>query len=239
MAPATSAPSPRPVPWSGSTTRTASRPASSSRPPNAIRYAFTTQASPDWEKPRAYWIEGSATFTMVWSRITMRTATHSTISASQRRRSRTAAGDVLDRVIPGRLHATTSISQALDDQAMDPGHVGWDDTWPRLTLRPGDADDAAHVRASPPRRRAHGPRLGRGDDLAALGEPRARARRRPALPVGPLRLPPPAGSARPPGRERGRLLAADPSGHAPPRRPPRPRARAAGHRARDARAAPR
>jgi hypothetical protein len=48
--------------------RSPSRPASSSRPPNAIRYAFITQASVDWEKPRSFWIAGSATFTTVASR---------------------------------------------------------------------------------------------------------------------------------------------------------------------------
>ena len=44
------------------------RPASSSSPPNEIRYALTTQARPACEKPRSFWIEGSATFTTVTSR---------------------------------------------------------------------------------------------------------------------------------------------------------------------------
>ena len=63
--------------------RSPSRPASSSRPPNAIRYAFTTQASPDAEKPRSRWIAVSATVTMVPSRMIIIIAAQSTVSASQ------------------------------------------------------------------------------------------------------------------------------------------------------------
>ncbi len=66
--------------------RSPSRPASSSRPPNAIRYAFTTQASPDEEKPRSRWIAGSATVTMVPSRMIIIIAAQSTVSASARGR---------------------------------------------------------------------------------------------------------------------------------------------------------
>jgi hypothetical protein len=65
--------------------RSPSRPASSSRPPKLIRYAFTTQARLDCEKPRSVWIEGSATFTTVTSSTIISIPTHSTISASQRR----------------------------------------------------------------------------------------------------------------------------------------------------------
>ena len=54
------------------------RPASSSRPPNAIRYAFTTQARLLWEKPRSSWIEGSATFTIVASSTIISTPAQST-----------------------------------------------------------------------------------------------------------------------------------------------------------------
>jgi hypothetical protein len=58
--------------------RSPKRPASSSRPPKAIRYAFTTQARLDWEKPRSSWIVGSATFTTVTSRTIISTPVHST-----------------------------------------------------------------------------------------------------------------------------------------------------------------
>src|SRR5205823_3339685 len=68
-------------------TRSPIRPASSSSPPNVIRYAFTTHARLDWEKPRSRWIEGSATFTIVASRTIMSMPTHSTTSATQRVRS--------------------------------------------------------------------------------------------------------------------------------------------------------
>ncbi len=60
------------------------RPASSNRPPNAIRYAFITQARLDCEKPRSSWIAGSATFTTVASRMIMSIPTQRTTSAIQR-----------------------------------------------------------------------------------------------------------------------------------------------------------
>jgi len=47
--------------------RSPSRPASSSSPPNAIRYAFTTQAREVDEKPRSSLIEGSATNSQIGS----------------------------------------------------------------------------------------------------------------------------------------------------------------------------
>ena len=71
--------------------RSPSRPASRRRPPNAIRYAFTTQARSDCEKPRSVWIDGSATFTIVASRMIMSIPTQSTTSAIQRVRSSFAA----------------------------------------------------------------------------------------------------------------------------------------------------
>src|SRR5919204_1396117 len=67
--------------------RSPRRPASSRRPPNAIRYAFTTQARLDCEKPSSLWIDGSATFTTVASRTIISIPTHSTTSATQRERS--------------------------------------------------------------------------------------------------------------------------------------------------------
>src|SRR4051794_4186063 len=68
-------------------TRSPTRPASRSRPPNAIRYALTTHARLLWEKPRSSWIDGSATFTTVASRTIISMPAHSTYSASQRERS--------------------------------------------------------------------------------------------------------------------------------------------------------
>ena len=64
--------------------RSPSRPASSSRPPNAIRYALTTHASPAAENPRSSWIVGRATFTIVWSRMIISIPAHRTTRASQR-----------------------------------------------------------------------------------------------------------------------------------------------------------
>src|SRR5215204_2865217 len=64
--------------------RSPSRPARSSSPPKAIRYAFTTQARLDCEKPRSLWIEGSATVTIVPSRMIMSIPAQSTTSARQR-----------------------------------------------------------------------------------------------------------------------------------------------------------
>ena len=64
--------------------RSPRRPTSSNSPPNAIRYALITHASADWEKCRSAWIVGSATFTIVWSRMIIRNPAHSTTSAIQR-----------------------------------------------------------------------------------------------------------------------------------------------------------
>ena len=68
-------------------TRSPSLPASKSRPPNGIRYAFTTHARSDCEKPRSSWIEGRATLTIVWSRMIISIPTQSTINAVHRARS--------------------------------------------------------------------------------------------------------------------------------------------------------
>ena len=65
-------------------TRSPTRPASRSRPPNAIRYALITQARPDWVKPRSRWMDGSATLTMVMSTTISRKPVQSTSSESQR-----------------------------------------------------------------------------------------------------------------------------------------------------------
>jgi hypothetical protein len=62
-------------------------PGQQQQPPNAIRYALTTQARPDPEKPRSLWIDGSATLTTVTSSTIISTPVHSTYSASQRFRS--------------------------------------------------------------------------------------------------------------------------------------------------------
>src|SRR6266581_263990 len=67
--------------------RSPSRPASSSSPANAIRYALTTHASPAWEKRRPAWMDGSATFTIVMSSTIISIPVHSTTRAIQRERS--------------------------------------------------------------------------------------------------------------------------------------------------------
>src|SRR5947209_19365065 len=64
--------------------RSPRRPARSNTPPNGIRYALTTQARLDCEKPRSRWIDGRATLTMVWSRMIISIPAHSTTSAGQR-----------------------------------------------------------------------------------------------------------------------------------------------------------
>ncbi len=65
-------------------TRSPSRPTSSSRPPKAIRYPFTTHSRPVAENPRSRWIDGRATVTMVPSRMIIKVTAQSTASASQR-----------------------------------------------------------------------------------------------------------------------------------------------------------
>ena len=47
--------------------RSPSRPDSSRKPPKVSRYALTTHASADCVKPRSDWMDGRATFTMLWS----------------------------------------------------------------------------------------------------------------------------------------------------------------------------
>jgi hypothetical protein len=58
--------------------RSPSLPPSSRKPPKVSRYAFTTQASDVWLKPRSSRIEGSATFTIVPSRTIIRSPRQST-----------------------------------------------------------------------------------------------------------------------------------------------------------------
>src|SRR5215472_11227224 len=64
--------------------RSPRRPASSSSPPNAIRYPFTTHSRPVAENPRSRWMDGSATVTIVPSRMIIMVTAQSTASASQR-----------------------------------------------------------------------------------------------------------------------------------------------------------
>ena len=67
--------------------RSPARPASSSSPPNAIKYALTTQARLLDENPRSSWMVGRATFTIVASSTIISMPAHSTYSAAQRFRS--------------------------------------------------------------------------------------------------------------------------------------------------------
>ncbi len=67
--------------------RSPRRPASSSRLPKAIRYAFTTQLRPAAENPSCRWMDGRATVTIVPSRMIIKLAAHSSHSASWRRLS--------------------------------------------------------------------------------------------------------------------------------------------------------
>jgi hypothetical protein len=82
-------------------TRSPSRPASSSRPPKAIRYAFTTQGRLAGVKPRLSWIVGSATATMLPSKMTISMLVQSTISASRRDPPRDADRDMR---LPPKVH---------------------------------------------------------------------------------------------------------------------------------------
>src|SRR4029079_16372476 len=61
----------------------ASLPPSSRNPPKTIAYAVTTHSRPDCVKPRSVSIDGSATFTIATSRITMNCATTMSASAAQ------------------------------------------------------------------------------------------------------------------------------------------------------------
>jgi len=90
--------------------RSPKRPASSSSPPNAIRYALTTQARLEPENPRSSWIEGSATFTMVTSSTIISMPTHSTYSASQRERSSCVWGVIPLRRTRRRVFDMTFVS---------------------------------------------------------------------------------------------------------------------------------
>ena len=64
--------------------RSPRRPASSSSPPKAIRYALMTHASPDCVKPRSFWIDGRATLTIVMSTTIRRKPVQRIIRESQR-----------------------------------------------------------------------------------------------------------------------------------------------------------
>src|SRR5262249_13230094 len=64
--------------------RSPSRPPSRRKPPNVSRYAFTTHASLVSENPRSFWIDGSATFTIVVSRTIISEPAQRTERASQR-----------------------------------------------------------------------------------------------------------------------------------------------------------
>ncbi len=65
--------------------RSLARPPSMRNPANMMAYASTTHCRLTGEKPRADWIEGSATLTMDRSRITMNCATQQTVSSQPRR----------------------------------------------------------------------------------------------------------------------------------------------------------
>src|SRR3954469_14436144 len=65
-------------------TRSPARPPSSRKPPNTSVYALMTHCRLDVEKPRSRWIEGSATFTIVASRMTMNCARQTMTRTSQR-----------------------------------------------------------------------------------------------------------------------------------------------------------
>ena len=60
----------------------ATRPPSIRKPANVIAYASTTHCRSGEEKPRSDWIDGSATLTMLRSRMTMNCATQQTASSS-------------------------------------------------------------------------------------------------------------------------------------------------------------
>src|SRR4051812_11813958 len=94
-------------------TRSPSRPASSSSPPKLIRYAFTTQARLDCEKPRSSWIDGRATFTTVASRTIISIPTHRTTSAVQREAVGTAAVELV--MSQGRRPPADLIGARADD----------------------------------------------------------------------------------------------------------------------------
>src|SRR4051812_11389849 len=64
--------------------RSPERPPSSRKPPNVSAYPLTTHSSPDVEKLRLFWIDGSATLTIDTSRTTIRYATLRTARACQR-----------------------------------------------------------------------------------------------------------------------------------------------------------
>src|SRR2546421_6059419 len=63
----------------------AARPPSIRKPANVIAYAFTTHWRSAEEKPRVDWIDGSATLTMLRSRMTLNCATQQTTTTHVKR----------------------------------------------------------------------------------------------------------------------------------------------------------
>ena len=73
--------------------KSAARPPSSRKPPNASVYALTTHWSELVEKSRSAWMEGRATFTTVASSTTMNCAMQTSTRTSQRRSCSVALGE--------------------------------------------------------------------------------------------------------------------------------------------------
>ena len=119
--------------------RSPRRPTSSSRPPNAIRYALTTQARFDCEKCRSLWIDGSATFTMVWSRMIIRKPAHSTTSATQRRRSSPACGWIWVSVVTSSPVRSFEVIGTTQERTVA-NHLLQDDLPPFFLCRSTEGD---------------------------------------------------------------------------------------------------
>src|SRR3954467_9435854 len=94
-------------------TRAPRRPASSSSPPKAIRYALTTHARLDAENPRSSWIDGSATFTTVTSSTIISMPAHSTTRAIQRERSSVGFEVVMSVQTGGRTGTHRSLDELV------------------------------------------------------------------------------------------------------------------------------
>ena len=63
--------------------RSPARPPSNRKPPNSSAYALTTHCRPDSDISRSAWIDGSATLTIVASRMTMNCARQTSTRTSQ------------------------------------------------------------------------------------------------------------------------------------------------------------
>src|SRR6185295_12396739 len=74
-----------------------------------------TQASPDCEKPRSLWIEGSATFTIVWSRMIISIPAQRTTRAIQRLRSLGAETGVVGAGVEIRVMVATVADRLVPD----------------------------------------------------------------------------------------------------------------------------